>query len=117
MTIVLWLLQVLLAAQILFHGWFFLFPPPQFVDLLNEAFPLWFRMFLGVAELLAGIGLILPGVTRILPWLTLLAAAGIMIVTFSASVLHFSRGEISKRHDNGGAFCHGELCCVYALAG
>lgn len=110
MTIVLWLLQVLLAAQILFHGWFFLFPPPQFVDLLNEAFPLWFRMFLGVAELLAGIGLILP-------WLTLLAAAGIMIVTFSASVLHFSRGEISKRHDNGGAFCHGELCCVYALAG
>ena len=96
MNIVLWLLQALLAAQFLFHGWFFLFPPPQFVALLNEAFPLWFRLFLGVAELLAGIGLILPGVTRILPRLTPLAAVGIMIVTFSASVLHFSGGEVSS---------------------
>ena len=96
MNIVLWILQALLAAQFLFHGWFFLFPPPQFVALLNEAFPLWFRLFLGVAELLAGIGLILPGVTRISPWLTPLAALGIMVVTFSASILHFSRGEVSS---------------------
>ena len=96
MNIVLWLLQALLAAQFLYHGWFFLFPPVQFVELLNEQFPLWFRLFLGVAEVLAGIGLILPGVTRILPWLTPLAAVGIMIVTFSASIFHFSRGEVSS---------------------
>lgn len=96
MNIVLWLLQALLAAQFLFHGGFFLFPPAQFAELLNEAFPLWFRLFLGVAEILAGIGLILPGVTRILPWLKPLAAVGIMIVTFSASVLHFGRSEVSS---------------------
>ena len=96
MNIFLWLLQALLAAQCLFHSRFFLFPPPQFVVLLNEAFPLWFRLFLGVAEPLAGIGLILPRVTRIMPWLTPLAAAGIMIVTVSASVLHFSRSEVSS---------------------
>lgn len=95
MNVVLWLLQTLLAAQFLYHGWFFLAPPPQFVALLNEAFPLWLRLFLGAAEVLAGVGLILPGVTRILPWLTPLAALGIMIVTLSASVLHFSRGEVS----------------------
>ena len=96
MNIVLWILQALLAAQFLFHGGFFLFPPPQFVELLNEEFTLWFRLFLGVAEVLAGIGLILPGVTRILPWLTPLAASGIMIVTFSASIFHFSWGEVSS---------------------
>ncbi len=92
MNIVLWILQALLAAQFLYHGWFFLFPPAAFVDLLNAQFPVWFRLFLGVAEVLAGIGLILPGVTRILPRLVPLAALGIMIVTASASVLHFSRG-------------------------
>ena len=96
MNIVLWLLQALLAAQFLYHGWFFLFPPPQFVALLNEQFPVWFRLFLGTAEVLAGVGLILPGVTRILPRLTPLAAVGIVIVTLSASVFHFSRGEISS---------------------
>lgn len=96
MNIVLWLLQTLLAAQFLFHGGFFLFPPPQFVELLNEEFALWFRLFLGVAEILAGIGLILPGVTRTLPWLTPLAALGVMVVTLSASIFHFSRGEVSS---------------------
>ncbi len=96
MSIVLWILQALLAALFLFHGWLFLFPPPELMDLLNAQFPLWFRLFLGVAELLAGVGLILPGLTRILPWLTPLAALGIMMVTGSASVFHFARGEIGS---------------------
>lgn len=96
MSIVLWILQALLAAQFLFHGWLFLFPPPELVDLLNAQFPLWFRLLLGAAELLAGVGLILPGVTRILPWLTPLAAVGIMIVTLSASIFHFARGEVGS---------------------
>lgn len=96
-NIVLWLLQLLLAAQFLFHGWFFLFPPEQYIDMLNTQFPVWFRLFLGVAEVAAGIGLILPGVTRILPELVPLAALGIMIVTASASVLHFSHGGVETR--------------------
>lgn len=52
-----------------------------------------FRIFIGIAELLAAAGLILPGVTRILPGLTAWAAAGLMIVVGSATVLHLSRGE------------------------
>lgn len=93
-TIVLWVLQALLAAQFLYHGMFFLFPPAAFVELLNAQFPAWFRIFLGVAEVAAAVGLILPAVTRILPGLVPLAAVGIMIVTASASVLHFSRGGV-----------------------
>jgi hypothetical protein len=46
-----------------------------------------------VTELLATAGLILPGITRILPWLTALAAAGLMIVMGSATLLHIFRGE------------------------
>jgi len=55
-----------------------------------------FRMFIGVAELLAAVGLVLPGVTHILPWLTALAAAGLMIVMGSATILHVFRGEIGN---------------------
>jgi putative oxidoreductase len=96
MNIVLWILQVLLAAQFLFHGWIFVAPPAEMVEAMNSFIPPWFRIFIGVAELLAAAGLILPSVTRILPWLTPLAAAGLMIVTVSASILHLSRGEIGS---------------------
>jgi putative oxidoreductase len=96
MNIVLWIVQALLAAMFLWHGWLFLFPPAELVDIMNAQFALWFRMFLGVAEWLGAAGLILPGITRILPWLTSLAAVGLMIVVGSASVLHLSRGEIGS---------------------
>jgi len=96
MNIALWILQVLLAAVFLWHGWLFVAPPAELVEIMNAEFAPWFRIFLGVAELLAGVGLILPGVTRTLPWLTALAAAGLMIVVGSASVLHLFRGEIGS---------------------
>lgn len=96
MNIVLWILQVLLAAQFVFHGWIFLFPPAELVDIMNAEFAPWFRIFLGVAEWLGAAGLILPGITRILPWLIPLASACLMIVVVCASFLHFSRGEISS---------------------
>ncbi len=96
MNIALWILQVLLAAMFLWHGWLFIAPPAELVEIMNAEFAPWFRIFLGVAELLAAAGLILPGVTRILPWLTPLAAAGLMIVTVSATVLHLFRGEIGS---------------------
>ena len=94
MNVVLWIVQVLLAAQFLFHGWLFVSPPPELVDAMNATFPVWFRQSLGVAELLAGVGLILPGITRVLPRLVPLAALGIMLVTASATVFHFVRGEV-----------------------
>lgn len=96
MSIVLWVLQVLLALLFAWHGWLFIAPPAELVEMMNALLPPWFRIFIGVAELLAAAGLILPGVTRILPWLTSLAAAGLMIVTASASVLHATRGETAS---------------------
>lgn len=96
MNIALWVLQVLLAAMFMWHGWLFISPPAELVDIMNAAFGQGFRMFLGIAEILAAIGLVLPGATRILPWLTPLAAAGLMIVTASATILHLSRNELSS---------------------
>jgi putative oxidoreductase len=96
MNIVLWILQVLLAAQFLFHGWLFVNPPAELVDIMNAAFSPVFRIFLGIAELLAGVAMILPGITRMMTWATPLAAAGLMIVSGSASVYHLTRGETSS---------------------
>jgi uncharacterized membrane protein YphA (DoxX/SURF4 family) len=93
MNIVLWILQVLLAAEFVFHGWIFLFPPADLVDIINANYAPWFRTFLGVAEWLGAAGLILPGITRIMPWLIPLASLGLTIVAGSASVYHLYRGE------------------------
>jgi uncharacterized membrane protein YphA (DoxX/SURF4 family) len=95
MNIALWILQALLAVMFLWHGWLFLAPPAEVLEILNAQFSTWFRLFLGAAEILAAIGLTLPSLTRIQPWLTPLAAAGLMIVTGSACVLHLSRGEMA----------------------
>ncbi|MFN8487711.1 MAG: DoxX family protein [Caldilineaceae bacterium] len=96
MNIVLWILQVLLAAAFAAHGWLFLSPPAELLPAMNAMLPTWFRLFLGVAEVLAAVGLVLPGITRIMPWLISLAAAGLMLVMISATVLHTTRGEISS---------------------
>jgi uncharacterized membrane protein YphA (DoxX/SURF4 family) len=96
MKIVLWLLQVLLAAVFLAHGLFMIAPPAAFLDLINAQLGQTFRLFLGGAEVLAAIALIIPGLVRIFPWLTPLAATGLMLVMVSATALHLSRGEISS---------------------
>ena len=96
MNIMLWVLQVLLAAAFLAHGLLFLMPPPDIAALMNASLPRWFQLFLGVAEVLAAVGLTLPGLTRILPWLVTWAAGGIMIVMVSATVYHLARGENSS---------------------
>jgi hypothetical protein len=88
MNIALWVVQALLAVAFLLHGWLFLAPPPDIAVKMNEMLPRWFQLFLGVAEVLAGIGLTLPGLTKILPWLVTWAAVGVMIVSASATVLH-----------------------------
>lgn len=96
MNILLWVLQALLAIAFLAHGWLFLSPPAELVDQMNASLPRWFQLFIGVAEVLAAVGLTLPGLTRILPWLVICAAAGIMIVTGSATIFHLARGEMSS---------------------
>ena len=96
MNIVLWVLQVLLAVAFVAHGWLFLAPPPEIAVQMNATMPRWFQLFLGIAEVLAGIGLTLPGLTRVQPWLVTAAAVGVMLVTASATVFHLVRGEISS---------------------
>ncbi len=96
MNIIVWILQILLAAQFLFHGYIMLFPPAALIDIMNEQMAPWFRLFVGISESLGAIGLVLPGLTRIMPWLIPWAGLGLMIVAISASVLHFTRGEISS---------------------
>ncbi len=96
MNITLWILQVLLALAFLAHGVMFLVPPPDIAVQMNAMLPRWFQLFLGVAEVLAALGLTLPGLTRILPGLVPAAAAGVMVVTVSATVLHLWRGELSS---------------------
>jgi len=93
LNITLWVFQVLLAIAFALHGWMMVSPPAELVDMMNAQLGVAFRLFIGVAELLAAIGLILPGVTRIMPQFISLAAAGLMIVMASATLLHAFRGE------------------------
>ena len=96
MNVVLWVLQVLLAAAFLAHGCLFLWPPPDIAALMNASLPRWFQLFLGVAEILAAVGLTLPGLTRVMPWLVAWAADGIVIVMVSATIYHVVRNEVSS---------------------
>jgi hypothetical protein len=96
MGIVLWVVQFLLAAAFLAHGWLLLAPPASMIEQMNATMAPWFRIFLGVAEVLAAVGLTLPGLTRIQPWWVPCAAAGIMIVMISATIFHIVRGELSS---------------------
>jgi hypothetical protein len=96
MSILLWVLQVLLALAFFAHGCLLLFPPAAIAVLLNASFPRGFWLFLGVAEVLAAVGLTVPGLTRIQPWLVPCAAAGIMIVMIGATGYHLMRGEVSS---------------------
>ena len=96
MNMVLWVLQVLLAVAFFAHGVMMVAPPAEIAAQMNASLPRWFPLFLGVAEVLAGMGLILPGLTRILPWLVTWAAGGIIIVMVSATGYHVVRGEVSS---------------------
>lgn len=93
MNIVLWILQVLLAAVFFAHGWMFLAPSPELLVLMNEQLGAPFRIFLGVAEIAGAAGLILPALSRVRPGLTPLAAACLAFIVLSATILHVARAE------------------------
>lgn len=59
MNIVLWILQVLLAVAFGAHGWLLVAPPAEMLEMMNAQLGQNFRIFLGMAELLAAVGLIL----------------------------------------------------------
>ena len=91
MNIVLWVVQVLLAAMFLLAGGTKLYfsseamaamGPPNQIHL-----PGLFMKFIGVCEILGAFGLILPGLLRIRRQLTPLAALGLLIVMIGAIVV------------------------------
>lgn len=93
MNIILWILQILLAAQFLQHGLIMVFPPAEYIEIMNATLGVGFRYFIGIAELLAVAGLILPGLLRIYTWLLPLTLAGLLIISASATFYHLFRGE------------------------
>ncbi len=99
-NVVAWVLQALLAVVFLFHGIVYAISPEPMVRPMRQgggwppAIPSWFRVFIGVAELLAAVGLVLPGLLHVLTFLTPLAAAGLVVVTAGAAVYHLRRREM-----------------------
>ena len=95
MNIVLWIVQILLAFNFLFHGWLMWSTPKSVQQGMAYmlAIPTSFRRFIATAEMLAGVGLILPALTGILPILTPLAAVGLIIVMVGAVIFHTRRKE------------------------
>lgn len=94
-----WVLQALLAVAFLLHGILYTISPEPMVRPMRAqggwppGIPAWFRVFIGVAELLAAAGLVLPGLLHLLTFLTPLAAAGLVVVTVGAVVYHLRRQE------------------------
>jgi hypothetical protein len=83
LSIVLWIVQVLLALLFIWAGGMKLVLPLE--KLAGPvALPGAFVRFIGVAELLGGFGLFLPSLLRIRPGLTPLAAAGLVIIMIGA---------------------------------
>ena len=90
-NILLWTIQILLAALFLFAGAMkFLIPAAQLTA--GSPFSASFIHFIGVAEIAGALGLILPGLTRIQPRLTPLAATGLVLIMSGATALTFSTG-------------------------
>ena len=86
-TVVLWIVQGLLALVFLFAGGDEAGHADRGDDQGTIALPGAFLRFIGVAEVLGALGLILPGLLRIRPGLTPLAAAGLVIIMIGATVI------------------------------
>src|SRR2546423_12727558 len=84
--VTLWLIQGLLAALFLFAGGFKLALPLAALAKMSPL-PAPFLKFIGACEVTGALGLILPGVLRIRTGLTPLAAAGLVVIMTSASVV------------------------------
>lgn len=95
LSIVLWVVQVLLALLFLFAGGMKLVLPLEQLagPPGSVVLPGAFVRFIGVVELLGGLGLVLPGLLRIRPGLTPLAAAGLVIVMIGAVVITVLGGQ------------------------
>jgi uncharacterized membrane protein YphA (DoxX/SURF4 family) len=112
MNVLLWVLQIALAAMFATAG---VVKATQPKDKLVTSLP-WVEdysagtvRFIGVVELLAAIGLILPAATGIVPILTPLAATGLAVVMLLAANTH------RRRHENGAIAVNAALFAVAVL--
>jgi hypothetical protein len=100
MNIVLWIIQILLAALFLFAG----VPKLIFsVDQLMQNAPPnamrfsdLFMKFIGVVEVAGALGLILPGLFRKRQELTPLAAIGLLLVMIGAVIVTIMSGGVAE---------------------
>jgi len=86
LSIVLWIVQGLLAVLFLLTGSMKLLMPSDMLA-AQTPLPVKFVRFLEMCEVAGALGLILPGMVRIRPGLTPLAAAGLVILMIGATVL------------------------------
>ncbi len=97
MNVALLILQVLLAAIFLLHGWALISPPEKMVDKFSQLpLPGNSAKLVGVLEVLGGIAMIVPAWTQLAPWLTPLAAAGFVVILLGALVFHARRREFPQ---------------------
>lgn len=96
MNIILWIVQILLAAMYLFAG---SMKTLQSRETLIPKMP-WTKdfsagtiKFIGISEILASLGLVLPWLTGILPILTPLAATGLGLIMILAAGYHIRKKE------------------------
>lgn len=95
LSYVLWLCQGLFALLFLLVGSMELIVPIDVMPaLMPVELPAVFVRFIGVAEVLGAIGLLLPGHLNIREELTLLAAAGIVIIMRRATVLTLVNSDV-----------------------
>jgi putative oxidoreductase len=98
-NVILWTVQVVLAAAFVLAGVMKLTQPVENLATRLKwvpTLPVAGVRFIGVAELLGGIGLLLPAVSGIDVWLTPLAAVGLAVVMLLAAIFHVARREISQ---------------------
>ena len=90
-SVVLWLVQGVLALLFLFAGGMKLVVPTEVLATMTPL-PILFMKFIGLAEFLGGLGLILPGLLRIRPGLTPLAGACLAIEMIGATMTTIAIG-------------------------
>lgn len=91
-NLLLWIIQVLLAAMFLFAGGMKLLLPVA--ELTRETpLPGAFLRFIGVLEICGALGLLLPGALRIRTGLTPLAAAGLCLLMIGATFITLSGSQ------------------------
>lgn len=93
LPIVLWVMQVLLAALFVSTGRMKLIVPAAVMAKMSPM-PVPFVRFLGVAEVLGAVGLLLPGLLRRHTELTPLAAAGLTVIMVGAVVVTAHSGMV-----------------------